>query len=601
MIVKRFDERSLLVGMQSSHTLTSVQGACDGRKVRGENRIIIPNKSVEKLELFENPDHIRWDGDTRDVWIAVKRARLTRQANVVKIREQIGTDNIRFDYEYNGSYPSIMDHQKILYNLIVYTSGCALLADPGLGKTGPSLWGIDQRMKQGKVKKTLYITLSSLKPNVAAEIAKEIPGRTCVVLKSTDHADKVINKKYKSEKKNLDYDIYIANYESMTNFVDVFLADYFDMVILDEVQRVGNPKSNQTKAIIKKFEHIPYKYILTGTLNANNLMSFFMPFRFMGADFVPYSNYYTYRREYMFTVDPDERIWKPRPGAVDHTAKIIGLNSVTFKVDECLDMPDVKYNRMSCDMEGDQLKAYTKAKSDMIADIEGLCLFCEHLDTCELYKARKTGTDTPDMPCLNPGAIMDSALIQARKLHQIASGFYINSWTDVDDEGREVKRQEVFDFKSNPKMKLIMETIDTVPSDEKILIFGSYTHAIELLVSALRKKYGEKSVVTGYGSDDAFEAVEQFKSSNARFLIGSNKLKTGLNIQFAKYMMFINNDFSFVQREQAIGRCWRKGQTGTVVVYDFISRESIDEHVIGVLDGKKDLSLTLEQWSKILQ
>ena len=598
MKVCRFSKNKLVVKCSDIHELQNVQSICDGRKVRNKNQTIIPIGSIGKLRMF---DMVEYLDDTAEVLKHHINSVGTRERNVIKIKGQ-DMDNVRFDYDYKGVYSHIMGHQKMLFNLIVYTNGAALLADPGLGKTGPSLWGIDHKMTQGKVVRTMYITLSSLKDNVHSEIKTELPHRTSVVLKGSAHADKVLNKKYKRDVLNKDYDIYIASYESMNNLSELFSDDFFDMVILDEVQRIGNPSSNQTKAIVRKFENAKFKYILTGTLNANNLMSFFMPYRFMGADFVPYANYYRYRKEYMTTVDPDERIWVNRAGAVAATADVIAKSAITFKVEECLDMPPVSYNKVFCSMAPDQEKAYKSAVEDMVIEIKSVCNKCEDSDTCELKYARDNSLDTKGLGCVNSSATIDSAVILARKIHQIASGFFIDSWVEVDDAGKETKHQEVHNFKTNPKKKIILDTIDSIPSDEKVLIFGIYTSFLESIYNDLVKKYGHKSVIRCWGSDDAFKAVEEFKKPGKRFLIGNQtKLGTGLNIQFSRYQLYTMNSFSFVQREQAIGRQWRKGQSGKVMVYDFFTRDSVDDHIYDTLLAKKSLSMSLEAWSKITQ
>jgi SNF2 family DNA or RNA helicase len=453
------------------------------------------------------------------------------------------------------------------------------------------LWAIDKKIQEGKIRKCLFITLSGLKDNVLAEIKTEIPHRSGIVLKSKDHADKVLNKKFKSSKKNLDYDIYISNYESMNTLVELFDDYYFDMVILDEAHRVGSPGSNQTKAIVKKFETAKYKYISTGTINANNLMSFYMPFRFLGADTVPIANYYGFREKYMVSVDPDGRIWVPRPGSKPVVATIIGRISVLFKKEDCMDLPGVTYNRLSCEMTGDQKRTYKKAKEDMIIQLDEICNACEYGKECS-----RTTED-----CINEAAFMKNSLVLAKKLHQMASGFYIDSYVEVSETGVEKPVQNIIDFSTNSKMKLLMSTLDNIPDDRKVIIWATYTHSIEMIVDALRKRYGDV-VVPAYGSIDGFEAMEEFKNSNKKYMAANTtKMGTGYNAQFSNYMIFFDNSFSFVVREQAIGRQDRKGQTNKVTVYDLITTDSIDEHIMRVLDDKGDLSVRLSQFAKVLQ
>ena len=128
-----------------------------------------------------------------------------------------------------------------MFNVLARLEAGALLADPGTCKTGAYLWGIDYRIQNKDIKKCLIITLSHLKDNVMSEMKKQTPSLRGVVLDGKKQSDCVINHKYKHSKKNADYDVYIANYESMFSLVDIIPDDYFQMVILDEAHRIGSP------------------------------------------------------------------------------------------------------------------------------------------------------------------------------------------------------------------------------------------------------------------------------------------------------------------------------------------------------------------------
>ena len=352
-----------------------VKGLTDGYKLRLEPRIAFPVKALTQISKLGDgwwkmmsPEALK---KTKEVSEGLK----FKKQKISEIRSAYASQTIEgIPYEFKCKYPPLK-HQLTMFRAMIEMENAALLADPGTCKTGAYLWGIDYRIRHG-VKKCLIITLSHLKENVLEEMKIQVPELRGVILEGKLRSDMILNKKYKHAKKNMDYDVYIANYESMFTLIDLFSNDYFQMVVLDEAHRVGSPKSNQTKAVVGKFESIPYKYIVTGTLNANNERSFFMPFRFMGADLVPECDYYEFRRRHFYTVDPEQHIWVASPGVKDLVSKLIGNVSVCFKKEECTDLPPRIYEQFRCDMSAAQQEEYDRAVHEMMFIVKKHCQDC---------------------------------------------------------------------------------------------------------------------------------------------------------------------------------------------------------------------------------
>lgn len=585
MVVTKYDSNHLLVGCSDRELLKVMQDKMAGSKVRMQNQIIIPLKSGPKLYSFSQYG-IQWNGNTEEIVKQLSFNITKRQSNIQKIKSQYGGE-IKFDYECKGKYKP-MDHQKVMFNIMAYCDVAAILADPGTCKTASYLWAIDKRIQRGQVKKALIVTLSTLKKNVIAELEVQAPHLNAFVLGNKSQANKALNKTYSIAKKNIDYDVYVSNYESMFSLVDLFEEGYFDMVILDEAHRIGSPRSRQTKAIIDKFESVPYKYIITGTLNANNLMSFYMPYRFLGPDTVPYANFYEFRRQHMRTVDPDQRIWKPLSGAHDVVKQIIGSIAVSFTKDECLDLPPVIYQELSCDMGKSQAKLYKEMSKDMVMEVDDMCSKCNMINNC-------------DMSC-SEQLVAKNALVVTQKLRQIALGFYINTRVIVDDSGKERKASNIITLDENPKLSLLIQTLNNIPEGKQVIIWTNYTYAVEVISERLAKAFGEQSYITCYKDQDAFDQIAKFREENIPYLIGNpSKMGVGHNVQFSSYQVFFDNSYSWVVRDQAISRQHRKGQEDSVTIIDLTVSKSIDEIILKALKKKQDLSITLSELSKVLK
>ena len=586
MIIRKHDKNNLLIGCDDKELLEAMKQRMSGQKVRMKNQIIIPNKSGPKIYRFADKGNITWHGNTEQIVQRVAANLTKRKANIIKIKSEYG-NTIKFDYNCRGKYEP-MEHQKIMYNIMAYCDVGAILAEPGTCKTGPYLWAIDERIRRGQIKKALVITLPQLKKNVVAEMSVQTPHLKGFVLGNKTQADKILNKKYKSEKKNIDYDVYVSNYESMFSLVELFEEGFFDMVILDEAHRVGSPKSRQTKSIVDKFENVPYKYIITGTLSANNLMSFFMPFRFMGPDTVPYANYYEFRRTYMMTVDPDGHIWRPLPGSVNMVKKIIGNLSVTFTKEECINLPPIGYQVLSCDMGPGQSKLYEQMKKDFVIEIDNMCAKCDKKGCC-------------DNSC-ETELVAKNALVMKQKLRQISCGFYINTRVTVDKDGKETKASNTIFLEENPKLDLLIQTLNNIPDGRQVIIWSDYISSIEMIVERIKKAFGEDQVLTCYRDQDAFDQVELFRTTGKRFMVANpSKMGVGLNVQFSWYQVFFNSSESWIERDQAEGRQHRKGQENKVTVIDLVCEKSVDKLILQTLKKKEALSITLSELARVMK
>ena len=83
---------------------------------------------------------------------------------------------------------------------------------------------------------------------------------------------------------------------------------------------------------------------------------------------------------------------------------------------------------------------------------------------------------------------------------------------------------------------------------------------------------------------------QEFVEGDYEILLGSPKMfGTGLNLQCAKYQLWLSRSWSLLEREQALARNYRAGQTEKTIVVDYITADTIDERVLTALENKTDL------------
>jgi SNF2 family DNA or RNA helicase len=312
-----------------------------------------------------------------------------------------------------------------------------------------------------------------------------------------------------------------------------------------------------------------------------------MPFRFMGPDTVPYASFEEFRRKYFFPVDPDQYIWKEIGGARLEIRKIINDVSVFFAKEECINLPEIIYQRYSCNIEGEQKKVYEDMRANLIAEIENMCDKCDKKGKCDKSCDKTISTK--------------NALTVLTKLQQIACGFYMNTTIRVKDDGSEETVRNIIDFKENAKLRLLIDVLGNIPEDRKVIIWSNFVHSIDIIELAIQRAgYGESLKI--YQNVDAYDQVEKFKDPKYRYLIANpSKASAGLNIQFgtSNYQVHYSCNFSYIQREQAEGRQYREGQKNAVTVIDVSCSKTIDDYVLACLVEKEEMSDDLMSLARV--
>jgi SNF2 family DNA or RNA helicase len=134
------------------------------------------------------------------------------------------------------------------------------------------------------------------------------------------------------------------------------------------------------------------------------------------------------------------------------------------------------------------------------------------------------------------------------------------------------------------KAQRIVELLKASP-DQKI-VFVNYRATLEHLQRVFTKS-GIRHV-TFHGSMTAAQkktAIEDFRSG-CTVLLSSGTGGEGHNLQFCHMMVNYDLPWNPMEIEQRIGRIHRIGQEKEVQVYNFCAKESVEDHILEVLDRK---------------
>ena len=137
------------------------------------------------------------------------------------------------------------------------------------------------------------------------------------------------------------------------------------------------------------------------------------------------------------------------------------------------------------------------------------------------------------------------------------------------------------------KRGALLNILDHTPG--KCLIFTEFRETQERLARALAAR-GETVEVFHGGMTPAQKAsaLARFEGSS-RLLLSSPAGGEGTNLQFCRLLVNYDLPWNPMRIEQRIGRLHRLGQTGEVVIYNLASQDTVEHHLLRILDEKLNL------------
>ena len=174
-----------------------------------------------------------------------------------------------------------------------------------------------------------------------------------------------------------------------------------------------------------------------------------------------------------------------------------------------------------------------------------------------------------------------NVITQLMRLHQITCGHFKS------DDGTTQT------LKSN-RLDELMDVLSEM--EGKAVIWAHYRYDIEVIVEAIKKEYGDKSVVTYYGdtsTDDRQKAIKliQDPKSEVRFIVGTPQTGGyGITLTGASTMIYYSNGYDLEKRLQSEDRAHRIGQTKSVTYVDLIAPKTIDEKIRKALRKKINIA-----------
>ncbi len=455
-----------------------------------------------------------------------------------KLRDFSNIQEYELPSTFNGS---LRPYQKAGYNwlrfLNEYNFGGCLADDMGLGKTVQALALLAYEKEQRQGSTSLLVMPTSLIYNWELEASRFTPDLRVLVYSGTQRV--------KDSAHFSDYDLILTSYGITRLDIEVLQSFRFNYVILDESQAIKNPNSITTKAVNNLTS--AHRLILTGTPVENGTLDLWSQMNFINKGLL--GSQALFKKQFLYPIEKKND--KDKAEKLHKMIKPFILRRLKTQV--ATDLPEkmvqVKYSTMSAEQENvyEQVKTYYREKI-----------------TTELYvEGAKNGRFT--------------LLRGLTQLRQIANHPRL---TDPDYQGDSGKLEDV--------MFMVKSTLS---EGHKILIFSQFVRHLAIIQNFLQEEGISYSYLDG-ATKDRQEQVEAFQQDPniPVFLISLKAGGVGLNLTAADYVFLLDPWWNPAVESQAIDRAHRIGQENKVIIYKFITRNTVEEKIMRLQARKTALA-----------
>ncbi|MFQ5428765.1 MAG: DEAD/DEAH box helicase [Phycisphaerae bacterium] len=499
-----------------------------GRAIRDVHDLL---KRVGKLEALGREVTIYPDAEE---YINERLFRDRIKATVAKIRKNPKRHPLR---------KNLLKAELLPYQLdgiaFAVGAGRAILADDmGLGKTIQGIGVAELLRREAGIHRVLVVCPASLKSQWRSEV-RRFSGRDCQLVLG-GAAERV---------RQYDNGCFftICNYEQVLRDILAIERVAWDLIILDEGQRIRNWES-KTSRVIKALRS-PFALVLSGTPLENRLDDLFSVVEFVDD-----------RR-----LGPAFRFFNTHR-VVDEKGKLLGYKNLA-ELRRRLKPMLLRRTRASVmrDLPPRTTETVRIAPTDEQAEL--------HRANLRIVStiARKPYINEMDLLRLR------KALLMCRM--SADSTFLVD------------KREPAYSSKLESLDELLGSLL--AEQDRKIILFSEWTTMLDLIEPLIDKHGADYVRLDGsVPQKQRQQLVRRFQTqADCRMFITTNAGATGLNLQAANTVVNVDLPWNPAVLEQRIARAHRMGQKNPVQVYVLVTENTIEEGLLKTLAAKHDLAL----------
>jgi SNF2 family DNA or RNA helicase len=430
------------------------------------------------------------------------------------------------------------NYQQDAINHIINNPYAGLFLPMGLGKTASVLSAIKAIKAKGEIDRFLIIApIRVCKLVWPLEIQKWADFNALTI--------SIAHGKNKKEALESGSDILLINPEGLPWLARTILNKEFTfkgkrwMLIVDESSNFKNATSQRFKILKKLLDNFQRRVILTGTPAPNGLMQLWSQLFLLDKGKRLGKSFSDYKRRYFYQADYMGYVWEPHDWSEDAIYKKVNDIVVHKSVNE-LDLPERIDNYIEFELKEEWQFLYNKMKKDMIIQLK------------------------------DQEFVSVNAAVVVNKLKQICNGGLYNEDGDIvhiHDQKTEVCQEIVNSLGGKP-----------------CLIFYEYEHDLKRLKNTFKN-----AKVLGQSEECLEELINKWNQNRILILLVQvSRGSHGLNLQDADChdVIWYSLPYDLELYLQACARVHRQGVKHPVKIHHIVTKGTIDEKIINVLNNK---------------
>jgi SNF2 family DNA or RNA helicase len=431
-------------------------------------------------------------------------------------------------------------------------NGC-LADDMGLGKTIQVIARLVQEREQaeqqgiGRVPPTLLIAPTSVLGNWQRELEKFAPQLKVTIHHGAERIVEAEDFEAIAQKR----DVVITSFTLARKDENLLSASSWHRIVLDEAQNIKNPKTAQTKAILKL--EARHRLALTGTPVENRLMDLWSIFNFLNPGYL--GKQAQFRKNFELPIQRDNRL--AQSATLKKLVEPFILRRV--KTDKAIikDLPDKVEQKLYCNLTKEQASLYEA----VIKDVEKAIDAAEGIQRKGLILATLT------------------------KLKQICN----HPRQFLQDESE-------FSVERSHKLSRLIEMLsEVVEENESALIFTQYREIGEALTRYLkhRSHYNTYYIHGGTNRQKREQMIAEFQNPETEpsiFVLSLKAAGVGITLTKANHVFHFDRWWNPAVEDQATDRAFRIGQSKNVFVHKFVALGTLEERIDQMIEDKKKLA-----------
>ncbi len=519
-------------------------------------RILLPNRLDDKARAIVLPIRDRPITDLADLLERIRRlealghavtmypdAEEYIQTRLLEQRIAATAADIRRDSKAHPLRKTLLKVELLPYQLdgIAFAAGAgrAILADDmGLGKTIQGIGMAELLAQEAGIRKVLIVCPASVKSQWRSEILR-FSKRDCQIVLggAAERAAQYENQCFFT----------VCNYEQVLRDILAIERVRWDLIVLDEGQRIKNWEAKTTQTM--KSLRSPFALVLSGTPLENRLDDLFSVVEFIDD-----------RR-----LGPAFRFYN-RHRVTDEKGKVLGYKDLNL-LRESLKPVLLRRTR----------SGVMKDLPPRTTEIVRIAPTAEQLD---IDQAQMQIVST----IVRKKYISEMDLLRLQKALLLAR-------MNADSTYLVDKRAPGY----SSKLERLEELFEELAAEEarKIVLFSEWTTMLTLIERRIKRFNLDYVRLDGsVPQKKRQQLVHQFQRDPAcRLFLTTNAGSTGLNLQAANTVINVDLPWNPAMLEQRIARAHRMGQKNPVQVYLLVTEETIEEKLLGTLAAKHDLAL----------